>query len=263
MAETPPLREPTFFVLTALLPGPLHGYGIIKAVEEMSDGRVTLRAGTLYAALERLENAQAVALDREESEGGPPRRYYRLTDWASRCWRPRASASPTTRGSSRTASGGCGRRDRAQRHGERERAGPRRHGERAGDVTQCLFKAAARLVVARDPDHGAEIVATAAGGRDRRRGGDRGAREPRRLRSAARAARARSGSRARWSPAALVALAALTPVALGLPFALLVLGLRDARAAAAATLFWLWRLVTADVAELVDALGTPRRCAGR
>ena len=35
MAETPPLREPTFFVLTALLPGPLHGYGIIKAVEEM------------------------------------------------------------------------------------------------------------------------------------------------------------------------------------------------------------------------------------
>ncbi len=80
MAETPPLREPTFFVLTALLPGPLHGYGIIKAVEEMSDGRVTLRAGTLYAALERLENAQAVALDREESEGGPPRRYYRLTD---------------------------------------------------------------------------------------------------------------------------------------------------------------------------------------
>jgi PadR family transcriptional regulator len=79
MAETPPLREPTFFVLTALLPGPLHGYGIIKTVEEMSDGRVKLRAGTLYAALERLENAGAVALDREESEGGPPRRYYRLT----------------------------------------------------------------------------------------------------------------------------------------------------------------------------------------
>ena len=73
------MREPTFFVLTALLPGPLHGYGIIKSVEEMSGGRVTLRAGTLYAALERLEKAGAVVLDREESEGGPPRRYYRLT----------------------------------------------------------------------------------------------------------------------------------------------------------------------------------------
>jgi PadR family transcriptional regulator PadR len=79
MADTPPLREPTFFVLTALLPAPLHGYGIIKAVEEMSDGRVRLRAGTLYAALERLENEGCVVLDREESEGGPPRRYYRLT----------------------------------------------------------------------------------------------------------------------------------------------------------------------------------------
>ena len=79
MTDTPPLREPTFFVLTALLPAPLHGYGIIKAVEEMSDGRVRLRAGTLYAALERLENEGCVVLDREESEGGPPRRYYRLT----------------------------------------------------------------------------------------------------------------------------------------------------------------------------------------
>jgi PadR family transcriptional regulator PadR len=79
MAEAPPLREPTFFVLTALLAGPRHGYGIIKAVEEMSDGRVRLRAGTLYAALERLESAGYVELDREESEGGPPRRYYRLT----------------------------------------------------------------------------------------------------------------------------------------------------------------------------------------
>jgi PadR family transcriptional regulator len=75
----PPLREPTFFILTALLPEPLHGYGIIKAVAEMSDERVQLRAGTLYAALERLESAGAVVLDREESEGGPPRRYYRIT----------------------------------------------------------------------------------------------------------------------------------------------------------------------------------------
>jgi len=79
MTDTPPLREPTFFVLTALLPAPLHGYGIIKAVEEMSDGRVRLRAGTLYAALERLEGEGCVVLDREESGGGPPRRYYRLT----------------------------------------------------------------------------------------------------------------------------------------------------------------------------------------
>ncbi len=80
MADSRPLREPTFLVLAALGPAPLHGYGIIKAVQEMSDGRVRLRAGTLYAALERLEEQGYVAFDREESAGGPTRRYYRLTD---------------------------------------------------------------------------------------------------------------------------------------------------------------------------------------
>lgn len=80
MSETAPLREPTFLMLAALGPGPLHGYGIIKAVDEMSDGRVRLRAGTLYGALERLESQGCVVFDGERSEGGPVRRYYRLTD---------------------------------------------------------------------------------------------------------------------------------------------------------------------------------------
>ena len=80
MADSPPLREPTFLVLAALGPGPLHGYGIIKAIEEMSDGRVRLRAGTLYAALDRLEDQGLVAFHGEGSGGGPARRYYRLTE---------------------------------------------------------------------------------------------------------------------------------------------------------------------------------------
>ncbi len=82
MGDTPaplPLREPTFLILTALAAGPAHGYGIMQSVEDMSDGRVRLRAGTLYGALARLETEGYVMLDREESEGGPPRRYYRLT----------------------------------------------------------------------------------------------------------------------------------------------------------------------------------------
>ena len=57
----------------------MHGYGIIKAVEEMSEGRVRLRAGTLYGALERLESQGYVAFHGEGSDGGPARRYYRLT----------------------------------------------------------------------------------------------------------------------------------------------------------------------------------------
>lgn len=80
MPDSPPLREPTFLILAALGPRPLHGYGIIKSVEEMSGGRVRLRAGTLYGALERLESQGYVTPAGEGSEGGPARRYYRLTE---------------------------------------------------------------------------------------------------------------------------------------------------------------------------------------
>ena len=49
-----PLREPTFFILLSLSPGPKHGYAILKGVEALSDGRVRLSTGTLYGALKRL-----------------------------------------------------------------------------------------------------------------------------------------------------------------------------------------------------------------
>lgn len=74
------LREPSFFILTALAEQPLHGYGVMKAVEELSDGRVRLRAGTLYAALDRLTEEGMLTVDREEAVDGRLRRYYRLTD---------------------------------------------------------------------------------------------------------------------------------------------------------------------------------------
>ena len=74
------LREPTFLVLTALAAGPQHGYGILLDVEQISAGRVRLRAGTLYTALDRLVADGWVAVDREEVVDGRLRRYYRLTD---------------------------------------------------------------------------------------------------------------------------------------------------------------------------------------
>jgi DNA-binding PadR family transcriptional regulator len=74
------LQEPSFFILTALAQRPLHGYGVMKAVAELSDGRLRLRAGTLYAALDRLTEDGLLAVDREEAVGGRLRRYYRLTD---------------------------------------------------------------------------------------------------------------------------------------------------------------------------------------
>jgi DNA-binding PadR family transcriptional regulator len=75
-----PLQEPTFLILTALAAGPQHGYGVIGDVERISDGRVRLRAGTLYAALDRLTSDELVEVEREEVVDGRLRRYYRLTE---------------------------------------------------------------------------------------------------------------------------------------------------------------------------------------
>ncbi|HEY6787758.1 MAG TPA: PadR family transcriptional regulator [Trebonia sp.] len=77
---TSPMREPTYFVLAALLAGPLHGYGIIKRAEELSDGRVRLATGTLYTALDRLTAEGCVELVSEETVGGRIRRSYGLTE---------------------------------------------------------------------------------------------------------------------------------------------------------------------------------------
>ncbi|MCY1145508.1 PadR family transcriptional regulator [Actinoplanes sp. Pm04-4] len=73
------MREPTFWILTALVDQARHGYGIIQQAASLSDGQVTLQAGTLYAALDRLHAEGLVAIDHDETVDGRPRRYYRLT----------------------------------------------------------------------------------------------------------------------------------------------------------------------------------------
>jgi len=77
---TTPLQEPTFLILAALAAEPLHGYGVIQEVAALSAGRVTLRPGTLYGALDRLVEQGLVVADREEVVDGRLRRYYRLSD---------------------------------------------------------------------------------------------------------------------------------------------------------------------------------------
>jgi DNA-binding PadR family transcriptional regulator len=74
-----PMQEPTFLILTALVAEPLHGYALISEVERASDGRVRLRVGTLYAALDRLTNEGLVAVRSEEVVSGRLRRTYRVT----------------------------------------------------------------------------------------------------------------------------------------------------------------------------------------
>jgi DNA-binding PadR family transcriptional regulator len=73
------MTEPAFFVLTALVGEPRHGYGIVSEVDALSAGRVQLKIGSLYGVLDRLVSEGLVELDREEPHQGRLRRYYRIT----------------------------------------------------------------------------------------------------------------------------------------------------------------------------------------
>jgi DNA-binding PadR family transcriptional regulator len=74
------MREPTFFVLVALASGPQHGYALIREADTLSAGRVRLKVGTLYAALERLQEQGLVTAAGDEVVDGRHRRYFELTD---------------------------------------------------------------------------------------------------------------------------------------------------------------------------------------
>ncbi|MFG2329045.1 helix-turn-helix transcriptional regulator [Streptomyces sp. NPDC048604] len=66
-------------LLSVLEAGPLHGYAIITAVHERSDGVLELRKGTIYPALNRLERL-GLLRSTWQSEGERKRRCYELTD---------------------------------------------------------------------------------------------------------------------------------------------------------------------------------------
>jgi DNA-binding PadR family transcriptional regulator len=74
------VRETTFLILASLAGGAQHGYGIMREVREISDGRVLLRAGTLYTALDRLVGEGLIAEAGTEVVDGRLRRYYEITD---------------------------------------------------------------------------------------------------------------------------------------------------------------------------------------
>lgn len=79
-----PLTESTFFIILSLAAGPRHGYGILKEVEALSDGRVALATGTLYGALKRMLEDGWIERVTEADEndpgaGGRERKTYRLT----------------------------------------------------------------------------------------------------------------------------------------------------------------------------------------
>ena len=59
--------------------GPLHGYGIARRIEQTSGGRVSVKYGTLYPALMKLEQEGYIASEWGVSDNNRKAKYYTLT----------------------------------------------------------------------------------------------------------------------------------------------------------------------------------------
>jgi PadR family transcriptional regulator, regulatory protein PadR len=59
--------------------GPLHGYGIARRIEQVSDELLSVNQGTLYPALLRLQQRGWITSARRASENNRKARYYCLT----------------------------------------------------------------------------------------------------------------------------------------------------------------------------------------
>ena len=66
-------------VLRTLARGPLHGYGVARAIHDRSTEALDIEFGSLYPALKRLEVKGWIASKWETSETNRRARYYRLT----------------------------------------------------------------------------------------------------------------------------------------------------------------------------------------
>jgi DNA-binding PadR family transcriptional regulator len=100
-----PLTPPVFHILLALSEGERHGYAIMQAVVDDTDGALQLGPGTLYGCIKRMLAARLI----EESDDRPDpaldderRRYYRLTALGDRVVRAEAKRLATAVSAART-----------------------------------------------------------------------------------------------------------------------------------------------------------------
>ncbi len=85
-----PLSPIDLQILLVLTQGDVHGYGLMKAVEEQSGGKVRLEVGSLYRVIKRLlgngliEETRHGASDSNEKTSGrgpKPRRFYQVSEF--------------------------------------------------------------------------------------------------------------------------------------------------------------------------------------
>ena len=89
-------------VLKALSLTPMHGWGITNRIEQITSGVLTVNPGSLYPALERLQDRGWITADWETTESGRNAKYYTLTAAGRRrlsteteTWRRMAAAIET------------------------------------------------------------------------------------------------------------------------------------------------------------------------
>jgi PadR family transcriptional regulator, regulatory protein PadR len=58
----------------------MYGYELVKELEQRSDNDLSVKEGTLYPALHKLEKQEYIEYYWQEQEKGPARKYYTITD---------------------------------------------------------------------------------------------------------------------------------------------------------------------------------------
>ena len=74
-----PLSESTYLILLALHQGPLHGYGVIKAIEKASEGNYIIAPGTLYGVVKNIQKQGLIETIEVQTEQRK-KKTYRITD---------------------------------------------------------------------------------------------------------------------------------------------------------------------------------------
>ena len=81
MSRPPDLVQGTLdlLILKALSPGELHGLGISRRIEQVTNGTFLVKPGSLFPALHRMEEAGWLVSSWGESENNRRAKYYRLS----------------------------------------------------------------------------------------------------------------------------------------------------------------------------------------
>ena len=66
-------------ILKAVSLGPLHGYGVLLRIQQISNHQLEIQQGSLYPALYRLEHQGRIASEWGESENNRKAKFYKLT----------------------------------------------------------------------------------------------------------------------------------------------------------------------------------------